>query len=129
VAVGQSWSLDVGGVPAASLAGERGLAALQGLFAALVDELGLHPVDEPVWHVFPGPHAGVTGIIALSESHLSCHSFPEHEGLTLDLYTCRPRRAPDWAALIARHLGGSPEVVLRNVSRSIPGRHGTEGAR
>lgn len=120
-AVGRSWSLEVGGLPRPALEGDAGRSALQGLFALLVDELGLHPVAEPVWHVFPPPHRGVTGIVALSESHLACHSFPEFGALTLDLYTCRPRTAPDWAELLRRALGGDPQVTVRSQDRTLPG--------
>jgi len=31
---------------------------------------------------------GVTGIILLAESHISIHSWPEHELATIDIYTC-----------------------------------------
>lgn len=120
-AVGQLWSLDVAGLDPRRLEGEGGRRALEGLFRALVERLGLRPVAAPVWHVFPAPHRGVTGMVALSESHLACHSFPEHGGLTLDLYTCRVRPAPDWQALLAQHLGGTPRVDLRVVPRGFGG--------
>ena len=119
---GQLWSIDAGGLCPELLAGEDAVRALGALFDDLVEALGLHPVMEPRWHVFPGPHAGVTGFVALSESHLACHSFPEHGGLTLDLYTCRPRRAPDWRALVERRLGGAGPVELRGrtLHRALP---------
>lgn len=31
---------------------------------------------------------GVSGIVLLAESHVSFHTWPEHELVTLDLYTC-----------------------------------------
>ena len=40
---------------------------------------------------------GVTGIIALSESHLSIHTWPEHGYAAVDIFTCgtafKPREA------------------------------------
>ncbi len=88
------------------------MRALKGLFDALIEALDLHPIAAPIWHLFGGEHAGVTGIVALSESHLACHSFPEHGGVTLDLYTCTSRPAPEWEKLFALHLGGAGPVQL-----------------
>lgn len=31
---------------------------------------------------------GVSGIVLLAESHLAFHAWPEHELVTLDIYTC-----------------------------------------
>lgn len=132
--VGSEWSVDVSGVDPARIAGASGRDRLAALFDALVAALDLHPVAEPVWHVFGGPHQGVTGIVALSESHLACHTFPESGGLTLNLYTCRERTAPDWAAVLTEHLGGhlgghpggrgaqEPAIAIRvrRLLRSLP---------
>ena len=43
-----------------------------------------------------GAGAGVTGVILLSESHISIHSWPEHRYAALDIFMCgaaRPERA------------------------------------
>jgi S-adenosylmethionine decarboxylase len=66
---------------------------LASLFAALIEDLDLHPIGETVWHQFPG-NGGITGLCLLSESHLAIHTFPEHQSLCLNLFCCRPR--PDW---------------------------------
>jgi len=113
---GAEWIIDASGCDPERLAGEQGCAALSRLFAALVRELELHPVEAPVWHRFPDP-GGVTGLVALSESHLACHSFPEEGTLALNLYTCRPRSAPDWRALLQQHVGAN-EVHVREIERA-----------
>jgi S-adenosylmethionine decarboxylase len=112
---GREWVVDVGGLPGEALTGARGVANLRGLFAALVVELGLHPLHEPVAHVFGGP-GGVTLFVALSESHLAAHSYPEAGYLSLNLYTCRARPGPDWAGLVERFVGRG-EVRVRTLER------------
>jgi S-adenosylmethionine decarboxylase len=46
-----------------------------------------------MWHQFPVT-SGITGLCLLSESHLACHTFPEHGSLCLNLFCCRER--VDW---------------------------------
>ncbi|NYT61303.1 polyamine aminopropyltransferase [Alcaligenaceae bacterium] len=43
------------------------------------------------WHTFPdfeGEPGGVTGMLLLAESHLAVHTWPERNGVTLDVYVC-----------------------------------------
>jgi len=93
----------------------RSRPALAALFARVVDELGLHPAADPVWHVFPG-EAGITGLLLLTESHLACHTFPERGFAAIDLYCCRPAREWPWAERLAEALGAA-EVVVRSLAR------------
>jgi S-adenosylmethionine decarboxylase len=93
----------------------RSRAELEALFRAVVEELGLHPLRETVWHEFPGP-GGLTGFLLLSESHLSIHTFPERGYAALDLYCCRPRPSWDWQARLREFLGAG-RVELRTLER------------
>ena len=34
---------------------------------------------------------GVSGVVIISESHLTIHSFPEHGYASIDVYTCGDR--------------------------------------
>jgi len=46
-----------------------------------------------------GDGAGVTGVILLSESHISIHSWPEHRFAALDIFMCgaaQPETALDF---------------------------------
>lgn len=43
-------------------------------------------VREVTFHQFT-PH-GVSGVVIISESHLTIHSFPEHGYASIDVYTC-----------------------------------------
>lgn len=49
-------------------------------------------VREVVFHRFE-PH-GVSGVVIISESHLTIHSFPEHGYASIDVYTCGDRIDP-----------------------------------
>lgn len=104
--------MDASGCPSAVL---RSVPALEGLFARIIEELALHPVRPPLWHVFPG-EAGLSGIVVLSESHLACHTFPEHGYAAFSLYCCRPRPAWPWAGRLAELLGART-VIVRAISR------------
>jgi S-adenosylmethionine decarboxylase proenzyme len=43
-------------------------------------------------HHFPG--GGVTAIFLLAESHLSIHTWPEHSGFCIDIFTCGTKVCP-----------------------------------
>jgi S-adenosylmethionine decarboxylase len=88
---------------------------LQALFARMVEELSLRPVADTLWHRFPGP-GGITGLCLLAESHLACHTFPEHGSLCLNLFCCTPR--PEWDFPAKLHsLFGAEAVEVRRLER------------
>ncbi|RFU70724.1 S-adenosylmethionine decarboxylase proenzyme [Peribacillus saganii] len=56
-------------------------------------------VREVAFHKF-APQ-GVSGVVIISESHLTIHSFPEHGYASIDVYTCgdlNPNIAADYIA-------------------------------
>jgi S-adenosylmethionine decarboxylase len=56
-------------------------------------------IREVAFHKF-APH-GVSGVVIISESHLTIHSFPEHGYASIDVYTCGeldPNIAADYIA-------------------------------
>jgi len=93
----------------------RDLSLLQTLFRDLIGDLGLHTVGEIQWHQFPGA-GGITGLALLSESHLACHTFPEHGSICLNLFSCRPRPRWDFEGRL-RDLLGAEYVTVRDVAR------------
>jgi len=108
---GVEWVVEAYGCSAALL---RDVATLQALFADLIADLNLHPCGDAQWTQFAG--GGITGFRVLSESHLACHSFPEHATLCLNLFCCRPR--PDWN--FSQHLRdrlGAQSVNVRRLER------------
>lgn len=109
---GCEWVVDAYGCDAAALADR---ARLEELFERLIAGLGLHPVTPAVWHKFPMP-GGITGLCMLAESHLACHTFPEHGLMCLNLFCCSPRPEWDFAAGLAEAVGAK-RVRVRRLER------------
>ena len=110
--VGTEWLVDANGCNPDAL---RNLVSLQILFERAINELDLQVVGEIVWHRFPSP-GGITGMALLSESHLACHTYPEHGLATINLYCCRAR--PEWSWTAHLHeLLGAREVNVRAIKR------------
>ena len=89
--VGTEWLIEAAGCKRDNLRDE---ALLRSLFERIISDLGLKVIG-CVWHKFPG-EGGVTGLVALTESHLACHTYPEHRTATFNLYCCRTRPEWDW---------------------------------
>jgi len=106
--VGTEWLVEAEGCDPESLRDE---ALLKDTFARIIDELGLKVIDS-VWHTFPGM-GGVTGMAALTESHLTCHTYPEHGVATFNLYCCRTRPEWDWVANLKSALGAKGVSVVK----------------
>lgn len=75
------WVLQFHGVPADRI---DDTDRLQSLLSGIVERLGLTQVS--VHSHYFGP--GVSTVIILSESHLSAHTWPEHEYMHVDIVTC-----------------------------------------
>ena len=97
---GTEWIVDAQGCNAEAL---RDLPRLRGLFAQIIADLGLRTVGETQWHQFAGG-GGITGLCLLSESHLTCHTFPEFGSMCLNLFCCVPRRRWDFESQLAERL-------------------------
>lgn len=110
--IGIEWIVEGYGCAADRL---RDLETLESLLARIVRDLDLHPCADAQWHRFDR-HGGITGLIMLSESHLACHTFPEHGTVCLNLFCCRPR--PDWPfAERLREILEAESVNVRRVDR------------
>jgi S-adenosylmethionine decarboxylase len=115
--IGTEWLIDAAGCRGAAL---RDPAALKAVFNRVVAELNLQIVGETRWHQFPPP-GGITGLALLSESHLACHTYPEHGIATFNLYCCRPRPEWPWADVLSELLDAQA-VSIHAVQRSSAGR-------
>jgi S-adenosylmethionine decarboxylase len=114
MALGTEWVVDASGCNAESLAN---IERLKSLFDRIVLDLDLHVLGEISWHKFPGP-GGITGVALLSESHLTCHTYPEFGAATFNLYCCRNRTSWPWEVMLKNLLGAS-EVNVRTFERLV----------
>jgi S-adenosylmethionine decarboxylase len=79
-------------------AGENGLTVLNGVF-----------------HRFQ-PH-GVSGVLLISESHISIHTWPEHQYAAVDVFSCRPGISPaEVKASLEKRLGPG-RIQVRSIGR------------
>jgi len=106
--VGTEWLIEAAGCNAERLRSEP---VLRSLFERIIAELGLKSVGA-VWHKFAG-EGGVTGLVALTESHLACHTYPEHGTATFNLYCCRTRPEWDWEGELRNRLGARSVSVTK----------------
>lgn len=112
--VGTEWLIEAVGCAPESLRDEK---TIRSVFSSVMTDLGLHSVGS-VWHTFPG-EGGVTGLIALTESHLACHTYPEYGTATFNLYCCRTRPEWNWEAQLKAAIGAT-SVVVTKIARGDP---------
>ena len=112
LSTGTEWIIDAAECDPQRL---RELGVLRAICDALISDLGLNVVGEPLWHQFPEP-GGVTGLYLLSESHLACHTYPEFGSATFNLYCCRDRATWNWHSRLADSIA-SQNVSVRRVNR------------
>jgi S-adenosylmethionine decarboxylase len=106
--VGTEWLIEASGCDAAALRDE---GVIRSVMSMVISDLGLRAVGS-VWHKFDG-EGGVTGLIALTESHLACHTYPEYGTITFNLYCCRTRPEWDWESNLKASLNASTVCVTR----------------
>ena len=106
--VGTEWLVEAAGCES-ELLRDEGL--VRSVLDRVITDLGLRPVGS-VWHKFQG-EAGVTGIIALTESHLACHTYPEYGTATFNLYCCRERPEWDWKSNLTEMLRAAAVTVQK----------------
>ena len=112
--LGTEWLIDASGCDQAALAD---LDRLREIFERVVRDLGLNVLGEIAWHQFDQPN-GVSGLALLSESHLTCHTYPEFRAATFNLYCCRNRASWPWETTLKEMLGAT-DVKVRVFERLI----------
>ena len=109
---GLEWLVEAQGCIPSTLAD---VSVLKRLFTLLIADLQLHPVGQAQWHQFPET-GGITGICLLSESHLACHTFPEHGSMCVNVFCCRPREEWPFQNRLVE-MFGAQDVSVRTLVR------------
>lgn len=84
------------------------------LMDTVVKRLGLNEVNR-AFHQFEPE--GVTGVIVLSESHFSAHTYPENDRVYVDLFCCSKEFSPDQAASVISEVFGCDVFMWEYVTR------------
>ena len=113
--VGTEWLIEAENCSAIKL---RDLETLQEVFGKIISDLSLKTIGEINWHKFEG-EGGITGLAMLTESHLACHTYPEYETATFNLYCCRSRPEWDWEENLSELLGAKI-VNVTKIERGNP---------
>lgn len=74
-------------------------------------------VREVAFHKF-APQ-GVSGVVVISESHLSIHTFPEQGYASIDVFTCGKRINPHTAAYLIAEKLNSKKIYEMNLERGM----------
>lgn len=112
--LGTEWLIDASGCDPTALAD---LDRLREIFERVIRDLGLNVIGEIAWHQFDHPN-GISGLALLSESHLTCHTYPEFGAATFNLYCCRNRVSWTWEETLKQLLGAT-DVKVRVLDRTL----------
>lgn len=88
--------------------------ALQAQLIAAAKAAGAQVLSAHFHHF--GEGAGVTGVVMLSESHISIHSWPEHGFAALDIFMCGAAQ-PELALASLRDALAPATVKVTSVER------------
>ncbi|MEM9795578.1 MAG: adenosylmethionine decarboxylase [Pseudomonadota bacterium] len=72
-------------------------------------------------HFHPFPGGGVTGVLLLAESHITVHTWPEHDYAALDLFMCGDapvERAADTLDAALSPERSERQVIARGCNRT-----------
>lgn len=88
--------------------------AVRALMLRIVEGAGFNAVGEKFYQFEP---AGVTGVILLSESHFSIHTWPEKGLATADIFSCSGRQSAYKALELLREYFEPKKLKRKVVSR------------
>ena len=107
--------LDLAGAPFATLDDP---AVVEAALVDTVAAMGAHVLGIHIHRLEP---QGISGVVVISESHLTIHTWPERGEAAVDLFTCGdPVRAREAVAALVARLGAGASS-LREISRGAAG--------
>ncbi len=83
---------------------------------AAAEDLGVTVLSEHFHQFSP---QGVTGIVAIAESHFSIHTWPEYGYGAVDIFTCGTRWPPNRAARYMIERFGSRNPLITEMKRGL----------
>ncbi len=108
--LGVHFLLDVAGAPFETL---DDAALVETLLVGAVKAMGAKVLGVHIHRLVP---QGVSGVVVISESHLTIHTWPERGEAAVDLFTCGDRaRARCAVDALAKAFGASRAVVEERV--------------
>jgi S-adenosylmethionine decarboxylase len=87
---------------------------LQDLLIEAVKEAKCVPLKSAIHKFSP---QGITGVMVLSESHLSIHTWPERNYIAIDVFTCGNTAEPEKAIEYLRTKLNPKKVKIRKIKR------------
>lgn len=76
------------------------------------------------FHQFGG-HGGVTGVLILAESHITVHTWPEHQYAAFDVFMCGDAQPMQAAEIIAEQFSDA-EVAIKSADRGYQADAGSD---
>ena len=108
--------LDVAGAPFATLDDP---AVVEAALLATVEEMGANVLGSHIHRLSP---QGISGVVVITESHVTIHTWPERGEAAVDLFTCGdPERARAAIAGLTSRLGGTRSHVRELTRGVLPG--------
>lgn len=102
----------------ADLYGCRGLDDLALVDRALRDTVAAIGATLIGLHLHPfGEGQGITGVAMLAESHISIHSWPEHDYAAIDIFVCGDGHDVDAGVAVLTAALRSERAVLQHIGR------------
>lgn len=92
------------------------LAYVRQAMVKAAEAVGAHVIGESFHQFSP---QGVTGILAISESHLCIHTWPEYGYAAADIFTCGANIEPQRAAQVLIDEFHSKQPALTELHRGI----------
>jgi len=71
-------------------------------------------------HVHQYAPQGVTGVAVLAESHFAFHSWPEHDYVAADLFTCGDSTNPQAAVAVLSAAFSPRRIETQTLERGLP---------
>ncbi|MCB0283714.1 MAG: adenosylmethionine decarboxylase [Calditrichaeota bacterium] len=109
--LGRHMLLELYGCPVAVLNDEN---VIDEILTTVVDEVNATLVSKSFHHFSP---YGVSGVVVIAESHITVHTWPEHNYAAVDVFTCDAKIDYDLVEKLLSEKFQSEKHVARTIAR------------